>query len=192
MQGSKIASTFLLLVCTELTTGQESKCWIQPCIRKTVISSNSSYLCVSCLEGDSYAMLLYIPLWCWEAKGWKRLAYCSACIWLLIPPFSKLMKYKRCNLNSRLLFKSRRRCRFATAQLKRQRLLETALLPFLVYQSRQAISKSVERARWERSPNNFTTLEQFFHKWRLSSWSFLFVFYQTSDRYKVYHCILGV
>lgn len=65
------------------------------------------------------------PLWCWEAKGWKCLAYCRASICLQIPPLSRLMKYKRCNLNSRLLLRSKRRCRFVTAHLMKMKMKHT-------------------------------------------------------------------
>ena len=72
----------------------------------------------SASEGwDGLGLGLSSPLWCWEAKGWKCLAYCSASSWLPMPPLSRLMKYRRCSLNSRLLFKSRRRWRFVTAHL---------------------------------------------------------------------------
>lgn len=76
-----------------------------------------------------------LPLWCWEAKGWKCLAYCNASIWLQIPPLSRLMKYKRCNLNSRLLFRSKRRCRFVTAHLRRHRFLYSQPCWYLHYLS---------------------------------------------------------
>lgn len=41
----------------------------------------------------------------------------------MIPPLSKLIKYRRCNLNSRLLLRSKRRCRFVTAHLEQCRVL---------------------------------------------------------------------
>lgn len=65
------------------------------------------------------------PLWCWDAKGWKCRAYCRASICLQIPPLSRLMKYKRCSLNSRLLLRSKRRCRFVTAHLMKMKQTQT-------------------------------------------------------------------
>lgn len=81
-----------------------------------------------------------VPLWCWEAKGWKCLAYCSASIWLVMPPLSKLIKYRRCNLNSRLLLRSKRRCRFVTAHLKQRIGCEAKCLIHM---------KSAHSSRWE-------------------------------------------
>lgn len=81
----------------------------------------SGLVCIDCVK----VFCVCWPLWCWEAKGWKCLAYCRASICLQIPPLSRLMKYKRCSLNSRLLLRSKRRCRFVTAHLRKTKMKHT-------------------------------------------------------------------
>lgn len=87
--------------------------WISAGTQETFVGVTSHQLC--------RGVCVCWPLWCWEAKGWKCLAYCRASICLPIPPLSRLIKYKRCSLNSRLLLRSKRRCRFVTAHLMRHR-----------------------------------------------------------------------